>query len=126
MPKTPRKDDPASAQQSTVAPSNIPVIPNPNKLYNELMWHIEPELTSGVIPTLEEKYKNETPEQAEARAERYNQAYEKFQKALLAYFDRLNAKIREYGKQALTSLEKIEREEEENVLKQMESDMGQA
>ena len=112
---------------AAVSPSNtdVPVFPNPDKLYNELMWKIEPELTSDAVETLSEKYKGETEEQAEIRAERYNQAYEKFQKALFAYFDKLNTKIREYGRQAIASLEKIEREEEEEAMKQMETDMEQ-
>ena len=113
---------------AAASPSNtdVPVFPNPNKLYNELMWTIEPELTSGMIATLEAKYKNETPEESEARAERYNQAYEKFQKALLEYFDSLNRKIKDYGRKAIQSLERIERGEEEQAMKEMESEIDDA
>lgn len=121
MSQTSQSDD-AGALQSSLS-AEMPVIPNPAKLYNELMWVIEPELTTGVLPTLPEKYKGETDADAEARAERYRQAYEKFQVALLAYFDKLNGKIREYGRKASASLEKLERESEEQAMERMESDI---
>jgi hypothetical protein len=46
------------------------------ELYDELMMWIEPELTSAVIPYLDELYKGETPEQAEERRQRYEKAFE--------------------------------------------------
>ena len=44
-------------------------------LYDAVMAEIEPDLTRAGLETLNEKYKDETPEQKEARAERYAAAY---------------------------------------------------
>lgn len=48
-------------------------------IYDLLMFPIEPELTTDMIPELDHLYKDETPEQRKERAERYAHAYEVFQ-----------------------------------------------
>lgn len=46
------------------------------ELYNTLMWEIEPELTTELMPDLDFLYENESPEDREARMEWYEAAYE--------------------------------------------------
>lgn len=45
-------------------------------LYNTLMWEIEPELTTELMPDLDYLYEKETPEEREARLEWYEAAYD--------------------------------------------------
>ncbi len=43
-------------------------------IYDALMFEIEPELTSAMLPELDLLYKDETPQERKARAARYAQA----------------------------------------------------
>lgn len=54
---------------------SAPAFPSAAWLYDELMQHIEPELTSAELPLLPEKYKNETPEENRERMKRYAFAF---------------------------------------------------
>ena len=47
-------------------------------LYNLLMVEIEPDLTTDMLPLLNEKYEGETAEDRKARSERYAEAFEEF------------------------------------------------
>lgn len=49
------------------------------ELYDLLMADIEPDLVTSTIPTLEEKYRGESPEDAKKRAERYAKAFVTFE-----------------------------------------------
>ncbi len=46
------------------------------ELYDALMWEIEPELTTELLPDLEFLYEKETPEERTLRAEWYSIAFE--------------------------------------------------
>jgi len=46
------------------------------ELYDALMWEIEPELTTELLPDIEFMYENETPEEHKLRAEWYAIAFE--------------------------------------------------
>ena len=102
----------------------MPALPDPRDLYDSLMNAIEPELVSYVLPTLAEKYKSESPSEAEARAKRYSAAFEKFDTAMRAYMEKLNQSIREYGRKAAASIEGIERSEEARVMNDMDSQIN--
>jgi len=56
----------------------IPIDPSltGDEIYDRIMTGIEPELTTEQLPTLSEKYKDETDEQKQARADRYNAAFD--------------------------------------------------
>lgn len=54
------------------------------ELYDVIMENIEPDLTSKNIGTLDEKYKDETPEQKKARGLRYAEAFALFEQAFAA------------------------------------------
>jgi hypothetical protein len=57
-----------------------PVTTEGDALYDEIMDTIEPELTTDQLPLLAEKYKEETSDEATARAERYARAFSQFEK----------------------------------------------
>ncbi len=96
------------------------IIPTGDQLYNMLMSKIEPDLTTNQLPLLDEKYKNEIPEQAQIRAVRYEKAFAEYDKQLNAYLANLEAKVREYQSTARKSLEHEERTKEEQKLDTLE------
>lgn len=76
-------------------------------LYDALMSKIEPDLVSTAIPTLAEKYSNETEVEKERRRKRYNKAYEKFYDALDTYLYDMQMRIKRYRKQGMETIEQI-------------------
>lgn len=99
-------------------------IPTGDQLYNMLMSKIEPDLTTDQLPLLDKKYKNEMPDQAQIRAQRYEQAFAEYDKQLAAYLATLEAKVREYQSAALKSVEHEDRAKEERQLSGIEQAMG--
>ncbi|MBI3618903.1 hypothetical protein HY213_02600 [Candidatus Peregrinibacteria bacterium] len=107
------------SQTATPQPPNIPA--SGKELYNELMGKIEPELVTDQIPLLAEKYKNETHDQAAARAERYNKAYAAYEAAYAAYMQQLSSEVSSYRRNAFGSVEEKDRQKETAVLDDLES-----
>lgn len=99
-------------------------IPTGDQLYNTLMARIEPDLTTDQLPLLDEKYKNETPEQAQARASRYEKAFAEYDRQLREYLTELEAKVRQYQASARKSLEHEDRQKEEQDLSGLEQAIG--
>ena len=99
-------------------------IPTGDQLYNMLMSKIEVDLTTDQLPLLDEKYKNETPEQAQVRAQRYEKAFAEYDKQLAAYLAGLEAKVREYQTTARKSVEHEERVHEEEQLTGIEQEIS--
>lgn len=84
------------------------------------MGQIEPELLRANIPLLPEKYKDELPEQREVRRMRYAEAYHKYDEALQAYVAETELQIQKYKREAMQSLEKKNRsQDEESILQQV-------
>lgn len=111
---------------ASIAGQNNPIIPTGDELYDMLMRNIEPDLTTGQIPLLDAKYKNETPEEAAVRAERYKKAFAEYDLQLSAYLAKLHAKVREYQSSARSSLENDERTKEARALSGIENAIGEA
>lgn len=87
--------------------SSLPRIPSTVELYDLLMREIEPELLSTSIAGLALKYRRETPEQSNERAERYAKAFREYDRRLETYIQTLNASIRKFGKDAAASMEAL-------------------
>lgn len=81
-------------------------------LYDQLMAVIEPELLIASLPTLEEKYKDETDEQARSRAERYEKAFDAYDQALAAYMAARKEEAEKRQRNAMSSIEQGEHDEE--------------
>ncbi|MBI1812907.1 hypothetical protein HY285_05680 [Candidatus Peregrinibacteria bacterium] len=109
------------AQPQTAAPQPPKIPASGKELYNELMGKIEPELTTDQIPLLPEKYKNETPDQAAVRAERYNKAYAAYEAAYAAYMQQLAGEVSSYRRSAFGSVEAKDRQKETAALDELES-----
>ena len=103
-----------------------PKIPTGRELYDSIMSGIEPELVSSVIPTLQEKYKEETPEGKEARKDRYNQAFAEYEKQYQQYVAELEEQVKRYQREGMKSVEAMSREEEEQNLASIEDAINAA
>ena len=89
-----------------------PKIPSGKEIYDAIMGQIEPELVSTVIPTLPEKYKNETEEEKQKRCDRYNKAFEDCYKRYALFIADLTQQVHRYQKQAMRSAEEWNRSQE--------------
>jgi hypothetical protein len=98
--------------------------PSGEAIYDFLMAKIEPDLVSAAIPTLNAKYKNETPDQRKARGERYKTAFERYDTAYRAYMDGMKAGVTQFQHQALRSVESDDRTQEQANLESLESSMS--
>ncbi len=88
-------------------------------LYDFLMAQIDPELTIAQLATLAEKYKDETPDQAAARAKRYSQAFEKYEEAFARYGAQWQEQFSRYERIALESLEHLDRANDEKAMEEV-------
>ena len=107
-------------------PPAPPKIPTGRELYDALMSHIEPELVTDVAKTLDEKYKGETPEQHARRMDRYDLAFERYEKSYADYMATLDTQVTRYRREAFAHTELRDRAAEENVLDQLGNFLQQA
>jgi len=74
-------------------PLPVRELPSMEEIYNLLMGSIEPDLTTDMLPFLEEIYAGESAEEAEDRKRRYEEAFqefaEKFDKALAIWKEQI-------------------------------------
>src|SRR4051812_49426069 len=94
-----------------------PLIPaSGQQLYDELMANIEQELTTDRYSLLAEKYKDETTDQAMARASQYSRAFAEYDKAYEAYMRSATEQMNKYKKNAFHSLEQEDRKKDQTML----------
>lgn len=98
--------------------------PSGDAIYDEIMGAIEPELKSSQIHGLAEKYKNEKPEEAELRKTRYNAAYVEYEKRLSAYLEQKKTEDAGRKRRAMSTIEKEDRQEEEEQMSSLESNIS--
>ena len=79
-----------------------PPLPSGEDIYNAIMAEIEPELTTDVLPTLEEKYKDESPEERTERFARYEAAFAQYEECYAAYVAELNEAATDMRRSTLT------------------------
>ncbi len=101
-------------------PDQTVTFPTGQQIYDAIMAGIEPELVSSVVPTLKEKYKNETLEQAKLRSERYRKAYAQYDQKYGQFAAEIAGTMREMQLQAIASAEKQDRAKEAAELKALE------
>ena len=93
---------PSGAQQASITLDG-------RHVYDTLMGTIEPELLSAVIPTLEEKYRNEDPVRRIARMARYTEAFRRYDKLYNDFIMNFRELAATYQKQAFKTAEAKER-----------------
>ncbi len=95
--------------------------PSGEQIYDMLMAKIDPELLSASLPTLEEKYKNETPEQKKARGERYKLAFEQYDAAYQEYMRGIAQGVHSFQHSAMASVESDDKAREQADLQSLDS-----
>jgi hypothetical protein len=100
--------------QTQTPTADMPVILSGQEIYDMIMSGIEPELTSSQLPLLDEKYVTETEDEKNARADRYEHAFEEYDKQFQAYSDKWADDLRKYKRAAVQSVEQAHRDTEEN------------
>jgi predicted S18 family serine protease len=104
--------------------SALPALPpvfEGDDLYDQIMSEIEPELVSTVYKTLDEKYKNETPEEKALRQARYDKAFTEYQRRFQLYTNEWSGKLRTFQTGVVQALEADDRAEDDGVMLQLES-----
>lgn len=102
-------------------PDESTTMPSGEEIYDSIMAEIEPELTTPQLPLLKEKYKDETAEQAKARAERYQKAFKLYDSIYQNFVIEVDTKAREYRRSALQSAEREESAKEAASLSGLEA-----
>lgn len=113
----------SAGQQDGTIPTP-PQVLGGTEVYDEIMGKIEPELRTAERPLLAEKYKNETPEEAKVRAERYNKAMAEYEKQYQQYMTDMESKIRSFGVGMIRSVENEARKGEEGDLNNLEQSIS--
>jgi|GEM_PF-1099190 len=95
-----------SAQAVQMAKDLMPTeLPSAEQVYCYFMSQIEPDLLPFVVPLQKEMYKDETPEQAKSREERYKKAFVEYDRVYAVYAASLHEKSQSYQRLARESAE---------------------
>lgn len=94
------------------------------QLYDVLMAEIEPDLLLANIPTLDQKYANETADEKAARMQRYEAAYKKFDAEFTAFMAEVNAEVRTSKRESLAAKEAEAKASDKTQLSNIESAFG--
>ena len=91
-----------------------------DEFYNIMMAAIEPELVTDIIPTLDKKYADESPQDREARRVRYEAAFKLYNAKVTEFTAELQQTRSKQRKIAMASAEAKSREEDNAQLAEME------
>lgn len=117
-------DTTTNGQAKTVV--QIPQIPDGQTVYDWIMSRIEPELTTAQKEKLPELYKNETPEQAKVRAERYAKAFEEYDKQYALYRTTQESSVHKFQRSIMSGVEARARGQEEGDMSSLEDQINKA
>ena len=121
QPSTSNQQPVISNQQLAATFPPPPPIPGGEEVYDRIMGGIEPELTTAQLPLLKEKYANETPEAAKARADRYEKAFQEYDVQYAAFQASQAQGIHSYEKQFMQGVQAVEASVEASKLDQISS-----
>lgn len=117
----PTQDPPSGQTDPLAGIFDLPPVQKGDEVYDRIMGEIEPELISTSLPTLDQKYKNETPAEGAARQEKYKKAFEEYDKRYQEFCQTRDTNLHSYQRKAMASLEKDAQTEENNKLDDIES-----
>lgn len=115
--------DTQNGQQLFPEPT-IPLELTGEQVFDVIMGAIEPELTSAQVDGLTAKYANETPEQKQEREERYNKAYEEYDRRFALFQKALDEKADAVHREAMRSVEANDRAAEQADLANLEANLS--
>lgn len=93
-----------------------PRIPTGQEVFDALMGHIEPDLTTEGAKAAATKYAGESPEQKEARRKRYTLAFERYEQAYEGYMGTLHAQVQKFKRESFDRVETDDRARENGLL----------
>ena len=93
-------------------------------LYDQIMGQIEPDLLSGSIPLLDEKYKSETPEQHKERMNAYEQAFKIFDEVFKEMSGGIYSEIKQMKHAAQHGRNAVEQKEHGDDLRSADEQFG--
>jgi uncharacterized protein YukE len=91
------------------------------QVYDLIMEPIEPDLLLANIPLLDAKYAGESQAEHEARMQRYQAAYKKFDREMEKFLDAINTSVRSTQREALKARENEDRRREQEQLTSLAS-----
>lgn len=91
------------------------------EIYDGIMATIEPDLVTTARATLDAKYRGETPEQRKTRLDRYNTAFEEYERRYARFIEDLHAQSAAQLKRAREAFERSSRERESAQLSSIEA-----
>ena len=112
-------------QKSSGIPQMLP-LKTGAEIFDAIMVAIEPELTTAGSQGLEEKYKDETPEQKRVRGERYAKAFEEYEKRYAAYRLEQESQVHAFKLQVIHFAEDKAGADDQQRLFSLESALGSA
>ena len=98
-----------------------PDIPDGTAIYDVIMSRIDEDLTTEGVKRLDEKYKDETPEQTKERAGRYDRAKEEYDKQYAAWKLQKQTDVNGTVKSAYQQAENVNRNGEQAAMDALES-----
>lgn len=110
----------------TLSPALERMLPSGKEIYDALMSAIEPELLSGNLSLLNEKYANETEQQKKEREVRYKKAFANYDKAYKEWISDLSSAVEEKRKDAYAAAEEETKHKDEALLGDIESQFNAA
>ncbi len=113
---------PDQTAASTAAPQP-PRIPTGREIFDAIMLHIEPDLTSEGARHVKEKYAAETPEQREARKQRYELAFERYEQAYEGYMSTLHSQVMRFRRDSFSQVEMEDRARDQGVIQSLTQSM---
>jgi hypothetical protein len=98
-----------------------PKVPTGQEIFDAIMGHIEPELTSEGLKTIPAKYKGESREDLQRRKQRYELAFERYEQAYEGYMQTLHSQVARYRRESFTNAELEDRRDDNRALGQLGS-----
>ncbi len=93
-------------------------------VYNTLMFQIEPELTSWVLPVLNTLYETETEEEKEERRGRYERAFEMYNQRFEELMNLWKSELHAFKKNAVSEYKVQEASREEKILQSLDQSLS--
>ncbi|PIQ76450.1 hypothetical protein COU78_06385 [Candidatus Peregrinibacteria bacterium CG10_big_fil_rev_8_21_14_0_10_49_24] len=109
-----------------LSPALERMLPSGTEIYDALMSAIEPELLSANLPSLEEKYANETLRQKKEREMRYQKAFAAYDKAYKGWIADLSSAVEAKRRDAYEVAEEETKHKDEALLGDIESQFNSA
>jgi len=101
-------------------------LPTGTQIYDGIMGKIEPELTTAMLETLEEKYRDESTEEHQMRMARYDVAFAEYDKQYGSFLMRLKVRADACRKSARKSSEEADSAQENEHVTELLTEIAQA